>query len=163
MRHFFLGLILSFITMFVDQWSKYFVFVMLKDIPEKKMAIMPFVNFVMVENQGVSFGMFNQIPYAAQFLSGIAIGITVILLVWMWQAQKLYLTLALSLVIGGAVGNIIDRVRYGAVFDFIDVYISTAHWPAFNIADSAILLGVARIFYESFIKNDEDKYVKVGK
>ncbi|MBC7136816.1 MAG: signal peptidase II, partial [Oceanibaculum nanhaiense] len=80
-------------------------------------------------------------------LSLVAIIIAAGLFVWLRRARNPLLAVALGLVIGGALGNVIDRVRFGAVVDFLDFHISGYHWPAFNIADAAISLGVVMILY----------------
>ncbi len=158
MKSFLLGLIIAIITIFLDQYSKYYIFAMLRDLNSNQMEITSFFNLVIVRNFGVSFGMFNNMPYGYLILSVIAIIITLMLLVWMWQAQKAYLVIALGFIIGGAIGNIIDRVRDGAVADFLDFHINNYHWPAFNWADSMVFVGVVMILLENFIiKNNGDE------
>ena len=77
----------------------------------------------------------------------------------MWQAQETFLSIALALVIGGAIGNVIDRIRFGAVVDFLDVHAVGWHWPAFNVADSAITLGVILLILDSLkSKSEKPKY-----
>jgi signal peptidase II len=149
-KNFIIGIIIAIVTTISDQYSKAYVFSMLLDKDSHEMQILPFFNLVVVHNFGVSFGMFNNVPYGHLILSVVAIAITVILLVWMWRAKKLYLTSALGLIIGGAIGNITDRVIYGAVADFLDFHIGEYHWPAFNVADSCVFVGVALILLENF-------------
>ena len=71
------------------------------------------------------------------------------LCVWMWHADKLLLGIALGLVVGGAIGNVVDRILHGAVVDFVDFHVAGYHWPAFNVADSAITLGVVILIFDS--------------
>ena len=73
----------------------------------------------------------------------------VALCIWMWKADTVLLATALGLVVGGAIGNVIDRILHGAVFDFLDFHIAGYHWPAFNVADSAITIGVAFLIIDS--------------
>jgi signal peptidase II len=160
MRIFISGIIIATITAFLDQYSKYYIFNMLQEESSRQIEVLPFFNLVMVHNFGVSFGMFNDIPYGHLVLSSLAIAITIILLIWMWRAQKLYLGVALGLIIGGAIGNITDRINYGAVADFLDFHIAGYHWPAFNLADSAVFIGVALILLENFITEKKDENVK---
>ena len=72
------------------------------------------------------------------------------MLVWLYRNQIVYLTIAIGLIIGGAIGNIIDRIFNEAVADFLDFYIGKYHWPAFNLADSAVFLGVALLLLENY-------------
>jgi signal peptidase II len=85
-------------------------------------------------------------------ISGLTIIISLVLLAWLFVAVSVSIKLALSLILGGAVGNIIDRIRFGAVIDFVDIHFFDFHWPAFNIADSAITIGVALFLLDSFFK-----------
>ena len=73
----------------------------------------------------------------------------------LWRAQNLLLGLSLGLVVGGAIGNVIDRGRFGAVVDFLDFYVGSYHWPAFNVADSAITVGVILLILDSLKSGDE--------
>ena len=129
-------------------------------LPFTSIEILPFFNIVMVWNKGVSFGLFNDAgdygPLALMVLSIFIIGF---FLVWMLRTDsKLYL-IATPLIIGGALGNVLDRARFGAVVDFLDVHAFGFHWPAFNISDSAIVIGVFLLmaysfFFETREKND---------
>jgi len=160
MKNFFIGIIIAFVTALLDQYSKAYVFVFLLDKDGNAMEILPFFNLVMVHNFGVSFGMFNNVQYGHLILSVVAILITIMLLVWMWRAKKLYFSLALGLIIGGAIGNITDRVLYGAVADFLDFHIGAYHWPAFNLADSCVFVGVALVLLENFFTAKGEVNVK---
>jgi signal peptidase II len=129
-------------TVLIDQWSKWAVFALLEKESGATLPLTGFLNFVMVWNRGISFGLFGKLEYSHIIFAVIALILTIILLVWMVKAKNTLLTVALGLITGGAIGNIIDRVRFGAVADFIDFYIKEYHWPAFNIADSAVCVGV---------------------
>ncbi len=116
--------------------------------------VLPFFNMVMVWNEGVSFGLFNQGGAAAVWiLSIIALAVSTIFFVWMIRTPSRFLQIALAFVIGGAIGNVWDRLRFGAVADFFDFHILAYHWPAFNIADAAISIGVVLFLIEAFIIN----------
>lgn len=112
--------------------------------PFYKTEITSFFNLVMVWNQGVSFGMFSSqhqwMPYA---LGLMALALCSVFLVWMWRATSILASIALALIISGALSNVWDRARFGGVADFLDFHIAGYHWPAFNIADSCIVIGVA--------------------
>lgn len=114
--------------------------------------ITPFLKFVMVWNRGVSFGIGNTDgnwqPYV---LSAIALVIVGFLINWLRSTGDRWSVLAIGTVIGGAFGNIIDRALYGAVADFFHFYIGDYAWPAFNIADSCIVVGVMILLWRSFV------------
>lgn len=105
-------------------------------------VLTPFLNFVMVWNTGISFGLFNSESQAMPLiLTGVSLLVSMLMLIWMALTPRRMVLVALALVIGGAVGNALDRIRFGAVVDFVDVHAADLHWPAFNLADSAIVLG----------------------
>lgn len=153
MDRFITGIVIAMIAISLDQYSKYFIFDFLTQKETHMLAITPFFNLVMVRNYGVSFGMFDGLTYGYLILSGIALSITVVLLIWMYKAQSFYYSTALGLIIGGAIGNIIDRMLYGSVADFLDFYIGNYHWPAFNIADSTVFIGVVMLLFENIFTN----------
>ncbi len=150
---FFLGIAIAFVGAFFDLATKRFVFAILTSDgmqnPEIKLA--SFFSLVMVWNRGVSFGMFNSIENAALLLSLLQFSIALILFFWLFYNEKLPITWALGLIIGGALGNVCDRVKNGAVADFLDFYIGTYHWPAFNLADSIVFIGVMILIFEDLI------------
>ena len=117
-------------------------------------AVTPFFDLVMTWNHGISFGLFSGQAGPYIFVA-VALAVSAGLLVWMVRDRRPAAALSLGLVIGGAVGNVIDRVRLGAVADFIDVHAGTWHWPAFNVADSAITLGVALILIDGLFSRPE--------
>lgn len=110
-----------------------------------------FFNIVLVWNRGVSFGMFANAVYAPYIFSILTIIIIIILLFMIKNSHSNFDVIGYSLIIGGAIGNLIDRIRFGAVIDFLDFHISHNHWPAFNLADSFICVGAVMIIFESFI------------
>jgi len=105
----------------------------------------PYFNLVMVYNQGAAFSFLaNSGGWQRWFFSGLAfvVSLAIIWMLWKNASQRLFCW-SLSLILGGAVGNLIDRLIYGHVIDFLDFHIGTLHWPAFNVADSAITVGAA--------------------
>jgi signal peptidase II len=119
----------------------------------ESIAIVPFFNLTYVHNTGAAFSFLAQAGGWQRWLfAGLALGISIALAFWIARLKQheVLLAVALSLVLGGAVGNLIDRVAYGYVIDFLDVYYQDSHWPAFNIADSAICVGVFLMLLESF-------------
>ncbi|MDE0942537.1 MAG: signal peptidase II [Alphaproteobacteria bacterium] len=109
-----------------------------------------FFNLVMVWNRGISFGMLQSGETGRWLLVGFTSLVCIGLYIWLTRQSHLWPALALGAVIGGAVGNIVDRIWRGAVADFFDFHIMGYHWPAFNVADSAITIGVAVLLYDSF-------------
>lgn len=148
-RHCICGLMLALAIMAADQLSKQAILSLYHTTPPP-IEITPFFNLVMVWNRGMSFGLFSEHD-ALVAMIGITLSITLGVMVWLWRTQEVWLGWPLGMVIGGAVGNIIDRLRFGAVADFFDVHVVGYHWPAFNIADSAIVIGVAIIAWRSLI------------
>lgn len=119
----------------------------------ESIQIMPFFKLTYVHNTGAAFSFLSEAGgWQRWFFAGLAIVISAVIAVWLTRLKKheTLLAVALSLVLGGAVGNLIDRLAYGYVIDFLDVYYQSWHWPAFNIADSAITLGVILMLLESF-------------
>ncbi len=138
------GLALALLFIAIDQLHKY-IMLYVVNIAEAPIAVTGFFNLVMVWNRGVSFGMFNRPDiheYQPLILILVALVIVGVLVHWLRKAESRLEMWALALVIGGALGNVIDRAVYGAVADFFDVYVGNWHWPAFNIADSFICIGV---------------------
>ncbi|MEZ5918849.1 MAG: signal peptidase II [Alphaproteobacteria bacterium] len=105
--------------------------------------LFPFFNIVMVWNKGVSFGLFNHdTDYGPLLLTALSLVISAIFLVWLFRTNSAVQLSGIGLVIGGAIGNVIDRLRFGAVIDFLDFHVAGWHWPAFNLADSSIVIGI---------------------
>lgn len=146
-------LFLSVGVIVLDQWSKWMVEIHLPHHAAHPL-IPGFLNLTHVRNTGVAFGLFasNGMGGGAVLLTllGLAALTAVGLYFWFAPAGDRLLLVALALVVGGAIGNLIDRVSSGAVTDFIDVYVSTHHWPSFNVADSAISIGIVLMALDSF-------------
>ena len=119
--------------------------------------MLPFFNLVMVWNEGISFGLFNNgNGNTALPLILFSLIVSGGFLVWLSRVTHPLQKTGLALVIGGALGNVIDRVRFGAVMDFLDIHVMGYHWPAFNIADSAIVIGVVCLMVHAlFFENKE--------
>ncbi|MHA1538877.1 MAG: signal peptidase II [Alphaproteobacteria bacterium] len=145
-----LGFLIASIVIFMDQLSKWLVSETLPLI-ERKIVVTPFFNIVELWNRGVSFGIFNNAAkYTPYFLIALTLVIVGFLLFWLKKENNKGTIVALGFIIGGALGNLIDRIRFQAVYDFIDVYIGSYHWPAFNIADAAVCVGALYLILESF-------------
>lgn len=145
------GLLIAGSIIVLDQLSKWWIVESVMD-PPRTIAVVPFFNIVMVWNRGASFGLFNSgSPWVSWLLSAFAIAVAGGLVFWLRRITDRWTATALGLIIGGALGNVIDRLRFGAVADFFDFYVGAYHWPAFNIADSAITVGVAILLIDSLI------------
>jgi len=145
------GLLLAIVIIVFDQITKWIALFGL-NLGENPITVTSFFNLVLVWNRGVSFGMFNNAgAYGPLILSGIAIAVVLGLLYWLRQAENKLTVMALGLVIGGALGNVIDRFRFGAVVDFLDFHIAGYHWPAFNVADAAICVGAVLLLLDGLL------------
>jgi signal peptidase II len=150
-----LGLVLALAVIVLDQATKLWIYQSLVADGTRAVTVLPFFNLVTVWNYGVSFGMFNTGAAATAWIfSALALAISGALTVWLAKADRVLLTASLGLIIGGAIGNVVDRIRFGAVFDFLDFHAFGWHWPAFNVADSAITVGVAVLFVDSLFGDD---------
>ena len=147
------GLMVALAALVLDQATKQWWLSLMAARPEG-IELTPFFNLVMVWNRGVSFGLFNQGDGDMQrwMLVGFTSLVVLFLLVWLSRPIKVGVALGLGLVIGGAVGNIIDRLRFGAVADFLDVHAFGWHWPAFNVADAAIVVGVLLLLADALFQ-----------
>lgn len=144
-----LGLALAAATVALDRVTKVWALDALFE-PPTRIVLGDFLNLVPVWNRGVSFGLLsNESVWGPWLLGGFAVAVAVALVVWLLRAEGRVLGAGLGLVIGGAVGNAIDRALYGAVVDFIDAHWGDLHWPAFNIADAAITLGVVCLLLDA--------------
>ena len=118
--------------------------------------ITSFFNIVLIYNRGMSFGLFNGAGgLNALLFSLVAAAIVTVLIYWLSRVESPLLAVAIGLIIGGAIGNVIDRIRLGAVVDFLDFHVGSWHWPAFNVADSAICIGVAVMLLDGLLLRRE--------
>jgi len=142
---------LSLLAVILDQASKLAIAGSMQLY--QSIEIVPYFNLTYVHNTGAAFSFLSEAGgWQRWFFAGLALVISVVIAVWLARLKRheTLLAVALSLILGGAIGNLIDRLAYGYVIDFLDVYYQTWHWPAFNIADSAITLGVILMLVESF-------------
>lgn len=165
------GFSLALDVLILDQLSKWLIleFVMRKEIqpnaqpvglldwlmnapsrfPFASVELTSFFNLTMVWNEGISFGLFH--GSGVWILVGLSLIITVIFSGWMLRSTSWFQTVALALVIGGAIGNVMDRLRFGAVADFFDFHVMGWHYPAFNIADCGIVVGIALLVFDGIV------------
>src|SRR6516225_5064462 len=151
-----LGVIAAIATLAVDQASKLWLLYVFDIGHRGTVKVTPFFDLVLAWNIGISFGWFrNDNPYAQAALMVIKALAVVALAVWMARSKTLMATIALGLIIGGAIGNGIDRLAYGAVVDFALFHVqiggNTFNWYVFNLADVAIVAGVIALLYDSLV------------
>jgi signal peptidase II len=147
-----LGIVSGLVVLGADQASKYWVLNVL-DLPDlRQVVVLPVLNLTMVWNEGVTFGLLNGLGAWSHFvLAAIALVVVVALGVWLRRAEHTLAALAIGAIAGGAIGNVIDRLRFGAVVDFIHAHVGQWSWYVFNVADAAIVCGVAVLLLDSQI------------
>ena len=152
-----LGLPVAAAVLAADQASKWWILDLLR-LPElgnlPLLALGPAgLGLTMVWNRGVTFGLLSGAnPWNQLLLAALAAAIALVLLRWMARAETRLIAVSLGLVVGGAVGNLIDRLRFGAVVDFVDAYVGRWHWYVFNLADAAIVCGVAALVASALLR-----------
>lgn len=132
---------LSLLVFASDQMTKYWVVQHLTLFESK--SILPFFDLTLLYNKGSAFGFLSQVGWPAEWLFvGIAIVVSILLIYWLYRLRdNHWASAAVALILGGALGNLANRLMFGYVIDFLDFYIKTWHWPPFNVADSAIVIG----------------------
>ncbi|MCR5225503.1 MAG: signal peptidase II [Alphaproteobacteria bacterium] len=140
-----LAFLLAFFILLSDQISKYIIASYFQ-IGER-VPVLPFFNITRVANKGISFGMLSD---TVQPTVLIILSLAVIIALFMWTKNNKKYMLPSSMIIAGALGNIVDRIAYKSVIDFLDFHVDHFHWPAFNVADSAIVIGVCILFFISY-------------
>lgn len=148
---------LSFIILIIDQFTKYLVS---QNIPlDSSITIFPILDLVSAHNHGAAFSFLNDAGGWQQWLFGLlAIGVCIALVVWILKlpSSKKIIIFSASLVIAGALGNLIDRIYHGYVIDFIYFHVGQWYWPAFNIADSAIVVGAITLVLETLLRRSDN-------
>ena len=156
------GLGTAVIVCAADQASKLWILKVYDLAAKGAVQIMPFVDFVLTWNTGISYGWFQQEGPLGQAVL-LAFKVLAVVLLWLWLARSHYRlpALSLGLIIGGAIGNALDRFLYGAVADFVLFHLQTAtwrfNWYVFNLADVAIVAGVIGLLYESLTRESAPK------
>jgi len=139
--------LLSLLVFLADQASKNFIRGHVA--PFETIVVMPFFNIIHAENIGSAFGMFKSLGNTFFVIIALAAMIVVSVLIVKDSRNRLIF----SLVLGGAAGNLMDRIRFGYVVDFLDVYVGRHHWPAFNVADSALTLGIILLLFRTLMEH----------
>lgn len=141
-----------------DQLSKAYLIDLLDRAPGGWIEITGFFNLVMVWNRGVSFGMFGGDGLPPWIWVLLSLAIVIVLLLWIRRLDRRWTALALGGIVGGAVGNVIDRLRFGAVADFFDLHLAGWHWPAFNVADAGIVVGVGMLLLDGLFSQEAKEH-----
>jgi signal peptidase II len=150
------GIIAAIITLVLDQASKLWLLFVFDIAHRGTVKVTPFFDLVLAWNIGISFGWFQSDSPAAQIVLMLIKAVAVVVLaIWMARSRTRLATIALGLIIGGAIGNAIDRFAYGGVVDFalfhVQIGEKNLNWYVFNLADVAIVAGVAALLYDSFV------------
>lgn len=152
------GLLVAAATLALDQGTKMlllYVFGFAGMLPTQAVSVLPFFNLVMVWNPGISYGLFPASgPEGTVFLATFQLLAVCVLGWWLWFVKSRTLAIGLGLVIGGALGNLIDRLVYGKVADFFHFYGLGYDWYVFNVADAAITFGVFALLYDALLKHE---------
>lgn len=143
----FLSVIAAALILAIDQFTKSLII----SCPDKKQVVASFFNIVLVKNKGIAFGMLGDIVSPAVF-AFVAVAVVFSLLIFTNKTS--YYRLPVVIIVAGAIGNVIDRLAYGAVIDFLDFHLYGYHWPAFNIADIAIVVGTSMLFLTSCLEKE---------
>lgn len=133
-----------------DQWTKWLVEANL--VPHQPVVVAPLINLTLTYNTGAAFSLLSQASgWQRWFFAGIAVIVSIVIVYWLRRmpVEERLTTSSLAMILGGALANAYDRVMLGHVIDFIDVYINNWHWPAFNVADSAISVGAVLLIIDS--------------
>ena len=147
------GLAVAAVVAVLDQVSKAMVLGFFGEpgCAAHRVAVNSFLDLVLTCNPGVSFGMLHRSGVNALVFSLAGLFIIIVLLLWLRRVRTTILAFAIGLIIGGAIGNVADRLRFGAVIDFLYFHAGAWYWPAFNLADSAICLGVAGMLLDGML------------
>jgi signal peptidase II len=154
-------LLLSLTVLVLDQWTKGIV-TRNFEVHQSRSVIDGLFDLTYVRNTGAAFGLFASVDSSVKaiLLNSVAVLVFVVVSAYALRSshKSVRLQIGFALILGGAVGNLLDRVRFGFVVDFLDFFVSGHHWPAFNVADSAICVGVGLLFLD-MLRNDEAKSV----
>lgn len=148
-RRLMLGGLVALVVLLADQASKDYVLTSLDLQNLHSIVILPVLNFTMVWNRGITFGLNDHAGASALIPTIAALVVVAVLLVWLWRAERALVVAGLGAICGGAIGNVIDRLRFGAVVDFIHAHVFGWSWYVFNVADAAIVCGVAALVLDS--------------
>lgn len=163
-RHTRLGLLVGLAVLTADQASKWWILDVLRLPVRGHVRLLPVLDLTMVWNRGVTFGLLAGLgAWSSAVLAVLALCVVAVLGWWLHRAELRLTAIALGAIAGGAVGNVIDRARFGAVVDFIRAHVGAWSWPVFNLADAAIVCGVAALVIGSQWGRREDSGGELAK
>jgi len=153
-----LGLTVAAATCAIDQAHKWWMLLVYRIAERDRVTVLPFLDLVFVKNLGISYGMMSLDGATGQYLlAGFAVLASIALTIWLARAAtNRLMAISIGLIIGGAIGNAIDRITIGGVADFFSLHAFGFYWYVFNIADVAIVAGVVGLLYESFMSSRKD-------
>lgn len=143
-RSFKLAALCGFLILILDRLSK--CWILDNFYYGQQMKVLPFLNFTFIKNKGVTFGLLSGV-LSSKMLFLLALAVLIFFVYWTLKNKEFFL--AAGFIVGGAIGNLFDRFYYGGVVDFIDFYVYNYHWPAFNIADAGVVIGVFLIIVQA--------------
>ena len=151
------GALVALLVFLADRASKWGIVDILDLANRKPVEIFPFLDLAMVWNKGISLGLFQADNAAGQWiLIGLTSAVSIAIGFWLYQAKSNFLSVALGLVLGGAIGNIWDRIQYGAVADFFHFHVGAWSFYVFNVADAAITLGVILLIWDALLSPQKE-------
>lgn len=150
-RHILFGLFVAVLVLVADQATKSLVLAWSRQWVEPLHTVAPGLDFVALWNSGISYGLFPQGETGRWVLVAIKVAAALLFTVWLTRARGRLEAFSLGLLIGGAIGNAVDRVVYGAVFDFVSLHAMGYRWYVFNLADVAVVVGVGLLLYDAFL------------
>jgi signal peptidase II len=147
-----LGIVAALVVLAADQASKWWILDIIRLPDLGQVVLLPVLNLTMVWNRGVTFGLLTGFgEWSYLLLAAVALGVVAALGVWLRRAESRLVAIALGAIVGGALSNVVDRLRFGAVVDFIHAHVGGWSWYVFNLADAAIVCGVAALVLDSLL------------
>jgi signal peptidase II len=147
-----LGALMLALTLALDQASKLWLMLVVDIAAVQPIRLAPFLEIIVVWNRGISYGLFQQESQLGRWLLIVGSAVAAVALsIWMARTRRRLLAVSLGLIAGGAIGNAIDRIVWGAVFDFVHFHVGSFSWYVFNVADAAIVAGVVGLLYDSLV------------
>lgn len=140
----------------LDRVSKLYVMNFFLSYSEQSYYLFPFLNLNLIWNTGMAFGLFSSESYIYQIISIIIFFVITCLVIWLYRSNSILEKTSLSLIIGGAFGNLFDRIKYNAVPDFIDMHYNNFHWFVFNVSDIIITIGILMLLLTDLFKKNEN-------
>jgi len=140
----------------LDRVSKLYVMNFFLSYSGQSYYLFPFLNLNLIWNTGMAFGLFSSESYIYQIISIIIFFVITCLVIWLYRSNSILEKTSLSLIIGGAFGNLFDRIKYNAVPDFIDMHYNNFHWFVFNVSDIIITIGILMLLLTDLFKKNEN-------